>query len=371
MAAPSRFPAQLALLVLLSSLVATVGAVTITQSPSLIHRGEQINVGIRDLREGSTFSLLIEGQYRVPAGGHFAFITRQFAMPVTLENGEISAYTENTAWTGLSVKKGNTTVSLSKDSENGIMSHTESYKVNAGTYDYLKLEGDALPGRDQILSKLTLKGTKKGPDDSQLTFTVDGIDAGIIRILVTVNGTLVLNKEVTVGTPTFTPTGTQAATPTGPVVETFTSADRRVSVEASSVDYLGILREDIPGAPAGWEVVAGPYTLSPPGVALGAPGTFRITVPDEVLAAHDPSTLGIARYRDGTWEVIPSRLEGAVLVAGITESGTYAVVARIPGAAATTTAKPGIGWAGTFLLAAGALGLAVVLRGRAGRKGGR
>ncbi|MDD1658610.1 MAG: hypothetical protein LUQ41_09210 [Methanomicrobiales archaeon] len=368
MVALSRFSARLLpALLLCAALVAACGAVTITQSPSVIHRGEQIHVGIQDLRDGATFSLLIEGRFAVTPGGPFAFITRQFAMPITLEQGEISAYTENTVWTGLSVKKGNTTVSLSKDSENGIMSHTESYKVNAGTYDYLKLEGDALAGRDQILSKLTLKGTKKGPDDSQLSFTIDGIDAGTVRILITVDGSLALNKEVIVGTPVTTTHAT--ASPTGPSVATFTSADRRVSVEASGVDYLGILREDILGAPAGWEVVAGPYTLSPPGVALGAPGTLRITVPEEVLRAHDPATLGIARYRDGGWEVIPSRLEGAMLIADITDSGTYAVVARIPGTTPTTSPWR-MGWEGSFLLAAGALGAAALFRGRAGRRGG-
>jgi hypothetical protein len=371
MAAPSRVPARLALIVLLcAALVAAGGAVTITQSPSVIQKGDRINVAIRDLRDGSSFSLLIEGRYSVPAGGSFAFITREFQMPLTLENGEISAYTENTAWTGLAVKKGNTTVTLSKDSENGIMSHTESYKVNAGTYDFLKLEGQALPGRSQILSKLTLKGTKKGPADSQITFTVDGIDTGTIRILVTVDGTLVLNKEVTLGTPAVTTSAAVTVSPAGPVLKTFTSADRRVSLEATGVDYLGILREDIPGAPAGWEVVAGPHTLSPPGIAVGTPGTLRITVPDDVLSTHDPSSLGIARYRNGAWEVIPSRLEGTVLVATITESGTYAVVVRIPGAT-TTTPKPGIGWVGTFVVAALGLGVAGYLRGRAGRNGGR
>jgi hypothetical protein len=115
-------------------------------------------------------------------------------------------------------------------------------------------------------------------------------------------------------------------------------------------------------------VVTGPYTLSPPGIPIGAPGTLRITVPDDVLRAHDPAALGIARYRNGAWEVIPSRREGTVLVASIPESGTYAVVVQVPGAA-TTTPKPGIGWAGTLLVAAGALGVAVLLRGRAGRRG--
>ena len=370
MAPASRISARLILVLLLcTAIAAAAGAVTITQSPSVIRKGEQIRVGIRDLRDGAAFSLLIEGRFGVRPGGPFSFETRRFAMPITLEQGQISAYTENTAWTGLSVKKGNTTVSLSKESENGIMSHTESYQVNAGTYDFLKLDGEALPGRDQVLSKLTLKGIKKGPDDSELSFTVDGIDAGSVRILITVNESLVLNREVTVGTPS-TPSPTTPSG-TGPGVQTFTSADRLVTLEAATAEYVGILRVDAPGAPEGWEVIAGPYTLSPPGIPLGSPGRLAIRVPEEVRKAHASSVLSLARYRNGAWEVIPSSQDGDAVVAGITESGTYAVVARIPGIATPTAAQPWrLGLETSFLVAAGAIGAAALLRDRGrGRRG--
>jgi hypothetical protein len=90
-----------------------------------------------------------------------------------------------------------------------------------------------------------------------------------------------------------------------------------------------------------------------------------------MLRAHDPATLGIARYRNGAWEVIPSRLEGKVLSADITESGTYAVVARIPGTTPTGEPQPWrLGWESSFLLAVGALGAAAIIRDRSRRNGG-
>ncbi len=56
-----------------------------------------------------------------------------------------------------------------------------------------------------------------GPDNSQITFGLSGIDQGTARIIILVNGNEEVNKNIVIGeVPTATPTATPTASPTAP-----------------------------------------------------------------------------------------------------------------------------------------------------------
>lgn len=188
-------------------LIPFAGAVSITQSPDHIETGDQVTVSISGLADGSSFSLLIESEFDSSPGADFSFSADSFVMPITLAKGEISAYTENTVYTALEVQKGYTSVRYmnSADSQ-GVWQTTQSENITAGTYDFLRLQGKTREDANEILARFGLTGTKLGPDSSRITFTIGGIETGTVRIIAMVDGSVQLNKLVTVGSSTPTPT---------------------------------------------------------------------------------------------------------------------------------------------------------------------
>jgi len=188
-------------------------AVTITASPTQIESGDQVTVTMADLDDGSTFSIQIQAEFDASPGEEFSFATTSFVMPVSLSGGEISAYTKNTVWTALEVRKGYSEVRYMDGADDqGIFQTTQSQDISRGTYDYLKLRGETRADASAIIARFGLTGTKDGPEDSTISFYVTGIDAGTVRITVTVDGTRELDTVITVGE-TPTPTPSPAPTP--------------------------------------------------------------------------------------------------------------------------------------------------------------
>ena len=77
-------------------LIATVSAVSITESPDVVQRGDTVTLAISDLPDGASFSLLIGGKFGVTPGQRFSFETRNFNMPFALNQGTVSATTQGT-----------------------------------------------------------------------------------------------------------------------------------------------------------------------------------------------------------------------------------------------------------------------------------
>jgi hypothetical protein len=321
-------------------------AVSITESPDQISRGERLTLSIRDLKNDDTFSLLIEGRFAVPSGSLFLFATDNFQMPISLTKGELIAYTENTQETMLQVKKGNTTVGVGPvTGPDGIFSYSDKTDVGSGTYEKMRLTGTVLPGKTSILTRLQLSGSKSGPDNSEISFTVDGIDAGSIILTVLVNDKQALFKQVTLRPPGGTaltrtvtgpvtpvpaspgPTSTVTPLPTGP--QTFTSADRLVFVSAMNIPYIGLLKVTAKGVPPDWLPIGGAYVLAPDTLSFSPPATISFTIP----ALPDPGTeyaYFIGRYENGQWNAVPSTATSTVIEATIDRAGTYALMAFIP-----------------------------------------
>lgn len=205
--------------------VIPVSAVSITESPSVVTRGGQVTVTMNDLNDGSQFSLLIDGEFNTVPGERFSFQTNSFTMPISLNNGQISATTRGTRLTAFSAMTEGTTIgNVQQADESGFYSFSTAHNIPSGFYDYLRLEGQARSDVTTITSSMNLVGTKKGAKDSQITFSIDGIDNGLVRLTILVDGQAALpTKTITVGsgltpvtttTTTPVPTGTTTATTT-------------------------------------------------------------------------------------------------------------------------------------------------------------
>ncbi len=186
-------------LVLLIALAASVTGAVITLSPVQMERGDTVTIAIQDLADNQTFSIGIEGRFGVQPGEDFTFETSRFVMPFTLEAGQIRATLYDTNYNVLEVKKGDTTVKKVGNSVNGVFSTSESGTIPAGTYDYLRLSGTPAPGATIVSSGIILEGTKKGPDDSEISFVADGISDGSIRVRALVDGSLILDRTILIG----------------------------------------------------------------------------------------------------------------------------------------------------------------------------
>jgi len=361
------------------AIVIPASAASITQSPDTLHRGEQISITMSGIPDGAQFSLLIEGQFNVQPGSRFSFETRNFNMPITLNNGQISATTRNVRVIGFSVKKSGTAISLIPPvDESGYATVSQPYTISAGTYEYLTLEGIARSDASSISTQMSLTGTKTGPADSVISFTVEGIDNGEVRLIVFVNNDQMLYKTVTVGsgimtttptatattvatttqTTTATATATQTATqttgatapatttattvPTTTITttaaatqptattatqaqaKTFYSPDRKVSLTTYGTDYAGLLMVRLPGLPEGWLAISDAYAIAPEPLSFSPMATISFTIP---AASGADYAYFIGQYADGRWLIDPSHADTMTISGAIDRSATYALMA--------------------------------------------
>lgn len=380
MASMKRSPAFLAGIVLILLLCASpAAAATVTESPDVVARGEPITITLAGLADNAIFSLQIDGEFLTEPGQAFVFSTNNFNMPITLNDGTISATTQNTRATTLLVKKGDTMISIGKPADaSGYFSISQETTVSAGVYEYLQLRGIARADARKILSTMNLVGKKQGPTDSRIVFTIDGIDNGVVHLIALVDGAQVMYKTVTVGagaaTPTPTPvattpvvtaetpvqylptTATITATTTAttaattvpasaatPGVKTFWSADRKVSLTTDGVDYAALLMVREAEFPANWLAVTDAYTVAPDSLTFNPPATISFAIPEK---AGDYAYF-IGMKKSGQWLVVPSTAGSDTISADISSAATYALVAYQPESTVTATLKPQDTAAGT------------------------
>jgi len=198
---------QYCIICLILFLVQGISALSVTVAPDRIEKGDQVTISIGDLPDNSTFSLQIEGTFAATPGGSFSFETRNLVLPFALHDGSLSATLRNTATNQLIVRRGDTEVKKVGVSKDGVFSTTDSGSIPAGTYDSISLGGTAAQGATTIIASMTLQGKKSGPDDSEITFLVDGVTDGRVVITITVDGGTALTRTLIIGNPvTATPT---------------------------------------------------------------------------------------------------------------------------------------------------------------------
>ena len=371
-------------------------AVTITESPEIIDRGDQIFINIQGLQDKSLFSLLIEGQFAINPGQRFTFSTNNFYMPISLKNGQISATTQNTKSGGFSVRKGETTITLAgpADPKTGIFTISKQESVSNGTYDFLKLDITPRSGVSLVDTQMNLMGSKTGPVDSQISFTVEGIDNGLIRLIIYVDNQEVLYKTVTVGsgipTTTTVPTTTvttvaqtttqTTVTTTEPTTETTTQSQTNVTTNATTTGTQATATQTtqlqqysptVSGTPGGATYLspvevktfysadrnvvltaqgvdyAGLLMMKASGIpenwlSLGNP----YTIAPASLSFSPPATISfviphsassgtsyayfIGKFENNQWTIVPSKVDGDMIEGNIERAAMYGLMAYKP-----------------------------------------
>ncbi|MDD3856537.1 MAG: hypothetical protein PHP43_00635 [Methanoculleus sp.] len=334
-------------MILVLLLVSAASAATITITPEAIDPGDTVTVNVQNLPDGAAFSLGIRGEFDVTPGERFAFTARNLVLPFSLGSGELSAYSRGTAWTGLAAQMPDgTSASLIKYADaNGQVRATQAYSISSGTYSAVTLDGQAAPTSGSVVAEVTMQGTKTGPNDGIISFAVDGVARGTTTVTVSVDGTQALSRQIVIGggapIPTATQGGSSGPTTGAPPIITpvpgpvpVTSTDGKASLTGTDIEGAGLLAVTVQGTvPAGWTISGKTYAVTPEGRAFDSAATLSFRLP----AAETTATL--ARFENGAWTPVPSKVEGDRITTPVTRAGTYALLAPAAPAApvATTT----------------------------------
>ncbi|WP_214041469.1 hypothetical protein [Methanoculleus sp.] len=344
----SKFGALLLVLVLL---IPTAAAATITVTPDAIDPGDTVTVDVQNLPDGAAFSLGIRGEFDVTPGERFAFTARNLVLPFSLGSGEVSAYSRGTEWTGLSVQMPDgASASLSNNADaNGEFRTTQTYNISSGTYAVITLDGRAAPTTERVVTEVTMQGTKTGPDNGRISFAIDGITHGTATVTVYVDGREALSRAITVGTPSSGTggssssgpgsSGTVSSTTTAPTSTTgspttIAATDGKVSLTGTGIAGAGLLSLSVQGTiPPGWSTSGNAYAVTPEDRQFDPTATLSFQLPSAGAQAT------IARYEDGIWSAVPSRIEGDRITTAIDRAGSYIllVAAQVPGQTTTVT----------------------------------
>lgn len=328
----------LPLLLFLLLIVSYAAAVTITERPDTIGNGQPMYITILDLPEGASFSLLVESASDVQPGSEFTFQMSQFVMPFSLRKSSVTATLSGTSQNTLEVMKESTIVTVSGKSADGHFSTTKTYDITRGTYDYFRLSGISLPTSRSISAQLQVTGTKQGPDDSEISFVVEGLTTGSITTAVVVDGRQVFYKTIPVGgsTPSSggtSPSGSSPSTTAPPPEQwtTYTSADGQASITLSQAGSVGFLKVPAENVTPGMKVISGPYSLVPQDTTYLPKATLQFQIPPGTHL----SGLAVATLTGDTWTLLSSKIENSTMSATIGSSGTYVLLG--PDATPATT----------------------------------
>lgn len=352
-------------MILVLLLVSAASAATVTVSPTKIDPGDTVTVDVQNLPDGAAFSLGIRGEFDVTPGDRFAFTARNLVLPFSLGSGEVSAYSRGTEWTGVSAQMpdGTSASLINYADANGEVRTTQAYTISSGTYSAVALDGRAAPAAGSVVTEVTMRGTKTGPDDGTISFAIDGITYGTATVSVDVDGQRALSQKITIGSPSgnggspssgssgpLSPGGSPGApfipeptaTPT-----TVTSTDRKVSLTGpGALDARLELFTAQGTAPAGWSLSGSAYAVTPEGRTFDPAVTLSFALPSA------DATATIARYENGVWTPVPSKIQGDRITTTITAAGAYALLVAATPAGETAVATPTLASAETETTAA-------------------
>jgi len=186
------------LLISVLLLILPAAAVSVTLPVTEIAPGEPVQVSLSGLPDGSRFSLETNGIFPVLPGEQLRFQLTNLTLPFSLSGGEILVATENTRQVAFRVKKENITTTLEARPENGIFSKRESRNISAGVYPFLLLEADPLSPDQPVQARIQLQGQTYGAEEAPITFFIEGVDAGTVDVIVTVNEERWLDERITI-----------------------------------------------------------------------------------------------------------------------------------------------------------------------------
>lgn len=332
------------LMILLSLMTPAAMAATVTISPTKINPGDTVTVDVKDIPDNAKFSLSINAEFNANPGEGFNFEACDLTLPFSLKGASMNVYAEGVNKATAILKRGGKSYITGGPADRGVVeisypSGDNVEDISKGTYDLLTLKGEA--AAKNVITEMTMTGKKKGANSGKITFALDGIKHGIATIIIHIDGSEALSRQITIGSPSSggstggsSSPGSPGAPlfpsdPTTPALPTTTSADGRVSLTGADIKGAKILSSAVEGTlPTGWTTDGRTYSITPADRAL-----------DAVISFPAPNTTAtIARLEDGAWSLIPSKIEGDRITAKVTRGGSYAVLvlAEVPTQMVTT-----------------------------------
>jgi Zn-dependent protease len=169
-----------------------VDAVNISTAQTTVQASHPLIFTIRDLQDGSLLRIQVEGNMTVPQGERFSVDIVNLTLPFSLESatfiGTLEGSTDNT----LTVQKGEYQIVRTG---RGHVSSKISFPVN-GSFDHILLQGTSTTG--QIYMAPQVSGIKQGPEDSQISFAVEGIESGTLKVKIFVNEELAFDEDIVI-----------------------------------------------------------------------------------------------------------------------------------------------------------------------------
>ncbi len=265
-------------LLFLCSAAGVASAVTVTISPDHIHEGDTITISIGNLPDESVFALRMESAIELHGETAFTYQANRVAVPFGLKSPQVTMQASPVTRAGIEASDGDTIRRMERLTDTGTVSITESLgSVPAGTIDGIRAFGRAEAGAEYVDLMLELSGTKEGPDSGSITFGLEGITDGSATIIVLVDGSAVMHKKITIGTPTVVPTPTPPpsdgpgnGTPKPDETVSVSSLDGRVrlssvwtSISGADPGDIRIIQTEPRNIPDDWEAPGRSYIISP------------------------------------------------------------------------------------------------------------
>jgi Zn-dependent protease len=176
-----------------------VDGVNITTAQTTVQASHPMTFTIRDLQDGSSLKIQVEGNINVPRGERFSVDIVNLTLPFSLESptftGTLKGSTNNT----LTIQKGEYQIVRQGG---GFVSSRIPFPVN-GTFDHILLEGTSTTDRVYIAPQVS--GVKQGPDDSEISFAVEGVESGTLKVKIFVNDELAFDEDIVVTPSPVTP----------------------------------------------------------------------------------------------------------------------------------------------------------------------
>ncbi len=346
-------PLALLLLVAVCGCIYGSAALSFTPPPAQVTPSETIAVDFSDLPDNAAFTLTISSKFAVVPGEAFSFEAKSFVLPISLQSGSVSAHTENTAWTGLAARIENISINVAGDADtDGVFLAEEELDIPEGTYDYLRLEGEAADTAEEVAAEFHLTGTKQGAEDGRVSFVIGGIETGEVTVIILVNGIEQMRSNVAIGNgtaPQGTPSMSSASvnvsrsrtwqTPGTPMSSgeqggerhrSIISPDGRASLIGVPDENIEIVEAEIGNVPEEWIALGAGYAVVPPETTFPSAATLTIEMPDTVLENLSRYNPFLARYENDEWQMVQSRIEGDAVSGSISIGGVYCLMSLKP-----------------------------------------
>ena len=174
-----------------------VDGVNISVSQTTVQTSHPMIINITDLQDGASFRIQVEGNMTVPRGERFSVDIINLTLPFSLRSATFTGVLEGSTNSTLTVQKGEYQITRTGG---GFVTSTIPFPVN-GTFDHILLQGTSVSGPVYMAPQIS--GIKEGPEDSQISLAVEGIE-GNIKVRIFVNDEPAFDEEFVV-TPTPEP----------------------------------------------------------------------------------------------------------------------------------------------------------------------